>query len=124
MVTSASKRVLTKFVRQNAKRGSVLFTDELPSYNGIPGFFHDSVAHSKGEYVRDDVHINGMESFWATPKRAFKGTYHKWSQKHTHRYGTEFAYHNNARKLDTIDQMRLIALGMVGRWLPWKLLTR
>ena len=28
---SANKRVLKKFVRQNAKRGSVLYTDELPS---------------------------------------------------------------------------------------------
>ena len=31
----------------------------------MPEFFHDSVAHGRGEYMRHDVHINGMESFWA-----------------------------------------------------------
>ena len=27
-----------------------------------------SVAHNKGEYVRDDVHTNSIESFWAVLK--------------------------------------------------------
>lgn len=124
VVASANKRVLKKFVRQNAKRGSVLFTDELPSYNGIPGFFHDSVAHSKGEYVREDVHINGMESFWALIKRGHKGVYHKMSAKHMHRYVDEFSGRYNARKLSTKKQMCLVALGMRGQWLPWKRLVR
>ena len=124
VVASANKRVLKKFVRQNAERGSVLYTDELPSYNGMPEYFHDSVAHSRGEYVREDVHINGMESFWALIKRGHKGVYHKMSRKHIHRYVDEFSGRYNARKLGTRKQMELIALGMQGQWLPWKRLTR
>ena len=96
VVTSANKRVLKGFVRQHAKQGSVLYTDELPSYNGMWEFFHDSVAHSRGEYVRDDVHINGMESFWALIKRGHKGVYHKMSPKHMHRYAAEFSARYNA----------------------------
>ena len=26
---------------------------------------HQTVKHGDGKYVRDGVHINGMESFWA-----------------------------------------------------------
>ena len=44
VVPRASKRVLTDFVRRNATRGSTLNTDELPSYDGMPEFFHDSIA--------------------------------------------------------------------------------
>ena len=124
VVPDASGRTLKKFVRRHAKSDSTLYTDELPSYNGMPEYFHDSVAHSRGEYVRGEVHINGIESFWATPKRAFKGTYHKWSEKHLQRYINEFVGKQNARKLDTIDIMTLLFLGLDGRLLPWKELIR
>ena len=36
-----------------------------------------SVRHGVGEYVRGQVHINGMESFWARLKRGYHGTYHR-----------------------------------------------
>ena len=124
VVTSTSGKVLKELVRRNAKRGASLYTDELPSYNGMREYFHDSVAHSRGEYVRDDVHINGMESFWALIKRAHKGTYHKMSPKHLQRYVDEFTGRYNSRKLGTEKQMKLVALGMRGQRLPWKELTR
>ncbi len=38
---------------------------------------HASVSHSTGEYVREMAHINGMESFWATLKRGYAGTFHR-----------------------------------------------
>ena len=37
---------------------------------------HEAVMHSAGEYVRDDVHTNGMESFWSLLKRGYIGTFH------------------------------------------------
>ena len=90
----------------------------------MPEYSHDSVAHSKGEYVREDVHINGMESFWALIKRGHKGVYHKMSRKHIHRYVDEFSARYNSRALGTRKRMELAALGMCGQWLPWKRLTR
>lgn len=120
VVFSASKRVLTDFVRRNAKRCSTLYTDELPSYEGMPEFFHDSVAHGRSEYVRDDVHVNGIESFWALIKRGHKGTYHKMSPKHLHRYVDEFSGRYNSRWLGARRQTALVALGIGGQRLPWK----
>ena len=124
VVPRASGQILKAFVRQHAKRGSTLYTDEAPSYDGIGGYFHDSVAHGRGEYVREDVHINGMESFWAIIKRGYKGTYHQMSDKHLQRYVDEFAARYNSRKLGARRQMKLAALGMRGQRLPWKELTR
>ena len=124
VVNGSSARVLKDFVRRNAERGSTLYTDELPSYEGMREFRQGSVAHGRGQYVRGKVHINGIESFWAPMKRGYKGVYHKMSLKHLHRYVTEFTGRHNARKLDTIDQMRLVALGMLGKRLPWKKLVR
>ena len=76
---------------------------------------HDTVKHSVGEYVDEQIHINGMESFWSMLKRAHKGTYDKMSKKHLDRYVQEFAGRHNIRERDSINQMQHIAMGMIGK---------
>ena len=78
------------------------------------------INHSVGEYVREKAHTNGIESFWAMLKRGYDGTYHKMSEKHLGRYVTEFAGRHNVRELDTIEQMKAVAKGMVGKKLLYK----
>ena len=90
------------------------------SYNNMQGYDHQSVKHSVGEYVDENIHINGMESFWSVLKRAHKGTFHKISHKHLDRYVIEFAGRHNTRSLDTIRQMESIVLSMVGKRLKFK----
>ena len=53
-------------------------------------------------------------------KRAHKGTFHKMSVKHLHRYVGEFAGRNNIRDLDTIDQMELVVRRMDNTRLRYK----
>ena len=53
-------------------------------------------------------------------KRGYKGTYHKMSIKHLHRYVTEFAGRHNIRTFDTIDQMAAVARGMIGKRMTYK----
>ena len=55
-------------------------------------------------------------------KRAHKGTFHKISPKHLHRYINEFAGKHNVRELDTMAQMQEIARGMAGRRLTYRAL--
>ena len=76
--------------------------------------------HSVSEYVRGSVHTNGIESFWAVLKRAHKGTFHRLSAKHLHRYVDEFVGRHNMRDLDTLDQMALLASKMTGSQLSYK----
>ena len=49
----------------------------------------------RGEYVRDDVTTNGIESVCAVMKRGLHGVYHHASEKHLHRYVDEFAFRLN-----------------------------
>lgn len=117
---SPDKPTLQSFVRGNAAMGAKLYTDDNPCYHGMLDFEHESVKHSAGEYVREQAHTNGVESFWALLKRGFYGTYHKISFKHLPRYVNEFQGRHNTRPLDTAEQMRKIAEGFMGKRLPYK----
>lgn len=118
------KPTLQKFVRENAEAGATLYTDDNPCYRGMVDFDHESVKHSAGEYVREQAHTNGVESFWAMLKRGYTGVYHKMSFKHLPRYVNEFVGRHNTRSLDTIDQMKVLARGFEGRRLTYRALTK
>ena len=119
VVEGTDAPTLQGFVADHAAPGATVYTDEAAAYKGIP-FDHESVRHSTGEYVREMAHTNGIESFWATLKRAHKGVYHKISPKHLDRYVRQFAGKHNAREDDTITQMQNVVAGMVGKRLMYK----
>ena len=54
--------------------GSAVFTDALKSYEGLDEFQHEVIDHAV-EYVRGEVHTNGLENFWSLLKRGIHGTY-------------------------------------------------
>ncbi len=112
---------LKGFVSDHAADGATIYTDEATAYHGLPN--HETVNHSVGEYVNGQASTNGLESFWATLKRGYHGTYHKMSPKHLQRYINEFAGRHNVRDLDTMEQMALLAQGFVGRRLKYADLT-
>ena len=111
------------FVRRNVAKGSKLYTDEATAYRSMGDFDHEAIKHSVGEYVRSKAHTNGIENFWATLKRAHKGTFHKISPKHLSRYVSEFAGRHNARERDTLDQMEDVARRLGGKRLRYQDLT-
>ncbi|WP_419739864.1 IS1595 family transposase [Ruegeria sp.] len=119
MVESTDKETLQGFVNEHAVEGATLYTDEASAYKGIDRP-HEVVKHSVGEYVRDQAHTNGLESFWAPMKRGYNGVYHKMSPKHLQRYVDEFQHRHNNRPKDTIDQMGGVVHGMAGKNLPYK----
>ena len=86
-------------------------------------FDHEAVNHSVGEYVRQQAHTNGIESFWALLKRGYQGTYHKISPKHLQRYVDEFAGRHGIRERNTVDQMGAVARSMAGKRLPYQALV-
>ena len=118
VVPDTNANTLGGFVRKNVEEGAKIYTDESRSYRGLPN--RESVNHGVSQWVRKQVHINGMESFWASLKRGYHGVYHHMSAKHLHRYANEFAGRHNFRDLDTIDQMGLIARRIVGKRLKYR----
>ena len=105
VVDSANRINLHGFIHDHVVPGSDVYTDEATAYHQLSGYCRASVKHSVGQYVDGMAHTNGIESFWATLKRAYKGTFHKISPKHLNRYLAEFCFHKNVRTMDTIDQM-------------------
>ena len=95
---------LQGFVASRAAKGAKVYTDQAAGYKGM-SFDHETVNHSVSEYVRDQAHTNGIESFWATLKRGYHGTFHHISPKHLHRYVNEFATRHNMRTKDTEAMM-------------------
>ncbi len=118
VVPDTKKATLQPFVRRHMEPDTTLYTDEWWGYRGLPN--HTAVKHKLGNYVEGDAHTNGLESFWAMFKRAYKGTYHQMSPKHLHRYVGEFAGRHNNRPADTIEQMRRLARGMLGKRLRYR----
>ena len=86
---------LQSFVARRVELGADLYTDELASYRGLPN--HHTVNHGIGKWVDGQVHVNGMESFWAMMKRGYYGIYHRMSPKHLDRYVDEFSGRHNIR---------------------------
>ena len=108
---------LRSFVWQRTADGAKVYTDEANAYSGLPN--HETVKHGVGEYVSDQAHTNGIESFWSMLKRGYMGTYHQMSAKHLDRYVGEFAGRHNDRPLDTVDQLRAVVRDMVGKQLRY-----
>jgi len=73
---------------QNIAQETVLMTDEAQFYKRVGKEFsaHESVEHNAKEYVRDNVHVNTAESFFALFKRGMRGVYQHCGEKHLHRY--------------------------------------
>ena len=100
VIDDTQKPTLHNFIGENIGEGSKVCTDNFKSYRNLEEDEHEFVRHSVGEYVEETVHIDGVESFWSMLKRAHKGTFHRISKKHLHRYICEFAGRLNIRDLD------------------------
>ena len=112
---------LTGFIAETTEPGAEVLTDELASYKALEsqGYDHKTVTHSVKEYVRGEIHTNGVESMWSMLKRGFIGVYHRMSPAHLYRYLNEFCGRHNIRWMHTLDQMAYIVTGMVGKQLRY-----
>ena len=117
-VTRTTRDVLQGFVLARVVPDATIYTDEHRGYVGLPN--HAAVSHGRGEYVRGNVHSQGIESAWAILKRMHKGTYHQISPKHLHRYVDELAGRHNQRPLPPLERMATMVRGLVGQRLRYQ----
>ena len=100
IVPDTKRKTLEPHIVENIDAGSVIHSDEHPAYKKLnkAGYTHLSVNHSKKEYVRGDVHTNGLEGYWSRLKQSIGGTHVHVSGKHMEKYIKEFEYRYNSRK--------------------------
>jgi hypothetical protein len=129
VIANRKKKALQAEVRQHVEAGSALYTDALQSYSGLDGEFAHQVVDHAVEYVRGNVHTNGMENFWSLLKRGLHGTYVSVEPFHLFRYLDEQMFRYNLRKgedgqpLKDSDRFDIAVRQMVGKRLTWDVLT-
>jgi len=121
LIKDVTGPTLKGFIGQNVAQGSTIVTDNFRSYRGLNSYYnHFTVNHSVGEYVRNQAHTNGIESFWALLKRGYYGIYHHMSEKHLHRYVNEFSFRHNTAQINTMDFIGATVEKMAGKRLTYK----
>src|SRR5271157_3422609 len=127
-VPNVKRETLQNEVLENVKYGTKVYTDDAVPYDKLHSrYVHEVVNHAE-EYVRGQVHTNGLENFWSLLKRGLKGTYIAIEPFHLDRYVDEqvFRYNNRATKdnpLKDSDRFLLALSQVAGKRLTYKELT-
>ena len=112
-------------VKENVEFGSRIHSDEAGEKWGMDQhYIHEMVNHTAEEYVRGNVHTNGIENFWSLLKRGVAGTYVSVEPFHLFRYVDEQAFrYNNRKEMDDADRFSLLCEKVVGKRLTYVELT-
>lgn len=113
-----------KIARDTVLPGSKVYTDSATLFDGsLDGFIRETVNHSEREYVRGEVHTNGVENFWSLLKRSIKGTYVAVDPFHLFRYVDEQVFRFNERGGRDKDRFVKVLADLIGRRLTYAELT-
>jgi len=98
----ATKPSIHGFIKEYVLPGSVIFSDEHRSYDGLEGpkYRHFRVRHSERVYVtgsKGQIHTQTIEGFWSLVKRGIGGVYHSVSKKYLQNYLNEYSFRYNRR---------------------------
>jgi transposase-like protein len=106
VIPAVARGVLQTEILNNVTGTGTVYTDSCSGYYGLDvhKFVHETVNHMD-EYVRGDVHTNGIENFWSLLKRGLNGTYVAVEPFHLERYVDEQMFRFNNRK-DKTDYER------------------
>jgi transposase-like protein len=106
-IENADRSEIRAMLDDNVADETRIVTDTSQLYRYLPVALHESVDHSKKEYVRGDVHTNTLEGYFSVFKRGLVGTYQHMSEQHLQRYLNEFDFRqSNRAALGVNDTMR------------------
>jgi transposase-like protein len=129
VIPDVTRETLQNEILNQIEKKSTVYTDKATGYDRLKtqDFVHETVNHVE-EYVRGQVHTQGIENFWSLLKRGLKGTYVAVEPFHLDRYVDEqvFRYNNRATRdnpLDDADRFMLAVSQIVGKRLTYAELT-
>jgi hypothetical protein len=125
VIPNRKKTAIQGEVRKHVEAGSALYTDFLLSYEGLAGEYAHKVVDHAVEYVRGNVHTNGLENYWSLLKRTIAGTYVSVEPFHLFRYLDEQAYrfNNRGKEMSDWERFKMAASQVVGKRLTWDQVT-
>jgi len=129
VIPDVTRKTLQNEILNQIEKKSTVYTDKATGYDQLKAqdFVHETVNHIE-EYVRGQVHTQGIENFWSLLKRGLKGTYVAVEPFHLDRYLDEqvFRYNNRATSdnpLNDADRFMLAVSQIVGKRLTYAELT-
>lgn len=129
VIPNVRRETLQNEILNQVEHGSTVYTDGAPVYDTLKAqkFIHETVNHVE-EYVRGEVHTQGIENFWSLLKRGLRGTYVAVEPFHLDRYVAEqvFRFNNRATRdnpLNDADRFALAVSQIVGKRLTYTELT-
>jgi transposase-like protein len=120
VLSNVKRRSLQGEVYRHVEAGSTVYSDALRSYNQLDEEYVHHVINHAVEYVRGNVHTNGIENFWSLLKRTLKGTYVSVEPFHLFRYLDEQAFRFNKRKLTDFQRFIGVVEMVTGKRLEYK----
>lgn len=97
VIKAATRETMEGVIHKNVKFGSVMHTDNHVGYDKLKFRYAHEVVNHVNEYVRGNVHTNGIENFWSLLKRGLGGTYISVDPEHLERYVHEQVFRFNHR---------------------------
>jgi transposase-like protein len=125
VIPDVKRETLQAHILDQVVPGSKVYTDGWRGYQGLAEkeFIHDTVNHLQ-EYVRGEVHTQGIENFWSLLKRTLSGTYVAVEPFHLDRYVVEQVFRfNNRKNKDDYDRFTLAVSQSAGKRLTLAELT-
>lgn len=129
VVPNVKRETLQNEILNHIEGGSTVYTDGYQAYDNLAvrDYVHATVNHIE-EYVRGEVHTQGIENFWSLLKRTLRGTYVAVEPFHLDRYVTEqvFRYNNRATKdnpLNDSDRFAALLSQVTGKRLTYAEVT-
>jgi transposase-like protein len=126
VVPNIKRETLQNKILEHVGFGSHIYTDQLTSYDTLntKNFIHETVNHMQ-EYVRGEVHTNGIENFWSLLKRMLRGTYVAVEPFHLDAYVTEqvFRFNNSGPKNNDSTRFEKVMANVSGKRLTYASLT-
>jgi len=129
VIPNVKRETLQNEILNQIEGGSTVYTDGAPVYDNLAArdYVHETVNHVE-EYVRGQVHTQGIDNFWSLLKRGLRGTYVAVEPFNLDAYVDEqvFRYNNRATKdnpLNDADRFALVVSQIVGRRITYKELT-
>ena len=129
VIPNVRRDVLQSEILNGVENGSTVYTDGYPGYDQLllKGYLHQVINHTQ-EYVRGQVHTQGIDNFWSLLKRTLTGTYVAVEPFHLDRYVAEqvFRFNNRATKdnpLNDADRFIAILSQVSGRRLTYAEVT-
>jgi transposase-like protein len=121
VIPNVKRETLQSEILRQVQGAGTVYTDGYAAYDNLAAqaFIHETVNHVD-EYVRGQVHTQGIENFWSLLKRTLTGTYVAVEPFHLDAYADEqaFRFNNRATRenpLDDADRFMLAVSQVSGK---------